>query len=380
MCRLFAVTSDAPLSPMRAVDALNVMKEGHDGSGVGLFMTGLGGELERYKNLPILSGIVTSRGLEKVDQCMSEKGFTPLHQVSFERGASLSPFTPKREMYLVRVYDTPKNLEWDVLTEQERQDRYIEIRLALREMGLADESIIAYSFWPDAVMIKEIGDPVEVARYLGLDREGLSARIILAQGRQNTNYAITLYACHPFFVQGYATMTNGENTAFGPIREFLSSRRVPGYVGYESDSEVFTHILHYVHRRLGLNLETYKHVITPLKDESLSAHPDGEELRKLKHVMRPLIIDGPNCVIGCLPDHTLLMVQDSKKLRPGVCGGRPGRFVFSSEMCGLEYMVPNRDKTRDIQPMGADMVTVGEDGKEMRLWSQWDRYTLTRAA
>ena len=116
----------------------------------------------------------------------------------------------------MRVYDTPKTREWDALTEKERQERYMEVRLALREMGFMDKSIIVYSFWPDAVMIKEIGDPVEVARYLGLDREGLSARIILAQGRQNTNYAITLYACHPFFVQGYTTMTNGENTACCP--------------------------------------------------------------------------------------------------------------------------------------------------------------------
>ena len=34
MCRLFAVTSQTPLSPMVALEALNVMKEGHDGSGV----------------------------------------------------------------------------------------------------------------------------------------------------------------------------------------------------------------------------------------------------------------------------------------------------------------------------------------------------------
>ncbi|HCS77447.1 MAG TPA: glutamate synthase, partial [Syntrophaceae bacterium] len=44
MCRLFAVTSNDPLSPMVAINALNVMKEGHDGSGVGLFLTDLGGE------------------------------------------------------------------------------------------------------------------------------------------------------------------------------------------------------------------------------------------------------------------------------------------------------------------------------------------------
>ena len=34
MCRLFAITSEEPLSPMVAFEALDVMREGHDGSGV----------------------------------------------------------------------------------------------------------------------------------------------------------------------------------------------------------------------------------------------------------------------------------------------------------------------------------------------------------
>ena len=121
------------------------------------------------------------------------------------------------------------------------------------------------------------------AEYLGLDRPELHARLMLAQGRQNTNYAINLYACHPFFIQGIATMTNGENTAFVPIREFLMSRGFPGYVGYQSDSEVFTHIMHYTLRGLELPVETYKHIITPLQDEDIGPHPDGPFLRQLKH-------------------------------------------------------------------------------------------------
>ena len=56
--------------------------------------------------------------------------------------------------------------------------------------------------------------PCWLTNYLKLDRKELNARVIMAQGRQNTNYGITLYACHPFFIQGYSTMTNGENTAF----------------------------------------------------------------------------------------------------------------------------------------------------------------------
>ncbi len=42
MCRMFALTSDEPMSPMVAIQAIDVMREGHDGSGVGIFLALLG--------------------------------------------------------------------------------------------------------------------------------------------------------------------------------------------------------------------------------------------------------------------------------------------------------------------------------------------------
>jgi hypothetical protein len=54
MCRLFAISSEKPLSPMIALEALDVMREGHDGSGVGLFLRDLGGPFEEMKTAPIL--------------------------------------------------------------------------------------------------------------------------------------------------------------------------------------------------------------------------------------------------------------------------------------------------------------------------------------
>jgi hypothetical protein len=173
-------------------------------------------------------------------------------------------------------------------------------------------------------------------------------------------------------------MTNGENTAFVPIREFLTSRQYAGYVGYQSDSEVFTHILHYSRTHLGLDLDMYKHIITPLNDHELGRHPDGAWLRLLKQSCRPLIIDGPNCIIGCLPDKTLFMVQDSKKLRPGIAGGRPGLFAFSSEVCGLDAAIPERDKRKDFQPMKYDTVYVGSERQEVQQWNQWEKLAHRR--
>jgi glutamate synthase domain-containing protein 1 len=239
-------------------------------------------------------------------------------------------------------------------------------------MGEEKNDMIVFSFWSDVIMIKEIGDPITVAEYLQLDRRELQARVIMAQGRQNTNYAINLYACHPFFLQGIASMTNGENTAFIPIRDYLLSRGFAGYTGYESDSEVFTHILHFMVNRLGLGIETYKHLITPLQDPDLGAHPNGRFLKQLKQACRRFIVDGPNCVIGCLTDKTLFMVQDRKKLRPGVVGGKPGMYALSSEMCGLDAAIPDRDKSQDFQPMHLDTAVIGPDRKEVRICRQTD--------
>ena len=371
MCRLFALTSEEPVSPMTAIKALDVMKEGHDGSGVGFMLRDLGGPFTEMKDAPILSGIFSEEGIRRLDLFMMDNGFMTKYKMTIKVPKKYEESDiPRRDVYLIRAYEIPE--EWDGLSDEEIGLRLTEIRLKIREMGEEKNDMIVFSFWPDTIMIKELGDPMEVARYLGLDRDELKAGIILAQGRQNTNYAINLYACHPFFVEGFSTMTNGENTAFIPIKNFLSSRDFPGYTGYQSDSEVFTHILHYTLKGLGLGIDAYKHVITPLKDGEIARHHDAVFLQHLKKTCRQLIIDGPNCVIGALPDRTLFMAQDKKKLRPGVVGGKPGMFAFSSEVCGLDAVIPDRDKSRDIQPMHLETAIVSPDRQEVRICSQTD--------
>ncbi len=374
MCRLFALTSKDPVSPMLAIKALDVMKEGHDGSGVGLLLQDLGGPFEEMKDAPILSGIFTEEGIRRLDLFMMDQGFLTKYKIGLKIPKKPVEGIPRRGLYLIRAYELPE--DWDNLEPEEISKRLMSIRLKIREMGEEKRDMIVFSFWPDTIMIKEIGDPLQLAEYLGLDRKELNARIIMAQGRQNTNYAIDLYACHPFFIRGYCTMTNGENTAFIPIKDFLTSRDFPGYTGYQSDSEVFAHILHYSMVGLDLGIDAYKHVITPLQEEDLQQHPDAEFLSHLKRTCRPLIIDGPNCVIGTLPDHSLFMVQDRKKLRPGVVGGKPGLFGFSSEICGLDAVIPDRDKTKDIQPMHLDTAIVSPDRQEVKICRQTEALNL----
>ena len=220
MCRLFALTSQDPVSPMLAIKALDVMKEGHDGSGVGLMLQDLGGPFEEMKDAPILSGIFSEEGIRRLDLFMMDQGFLTKYKISLKIPKKSIEGIPRRYLYLIRAYELPE--EWDSFTSEEVSKRLMLLRLKIREMGEEKHDMIVFSFWPDTIMIKEIGDPMQLANYLGLDRKELNARVIMAQGRQNTNYAINLYACHPFFIRGFCTMTNGENTAFIPIKDFLT--------------------------------------------------------------------------------------------------------------------------------------------------------------
>lgn len=366
MCRLVAVTSSEYVSPYENILALETMKEGYDGSGMGLVLKDLGGVFEDLKDYPIISGIATRKGIGMLDEVMGELGFKLIHEWS----PKIRPVNgvQRKDHYFARAYQYPERfLE---KSRSEREDLLLSTRIALRKMGQKDGSLFVFSFYEDVLTIKEVGDPVELCEFFGLDSGEVKAKIILAQGRQNTNYSINLYACHPFFIQGYSTMTNGENTAFVPIREFLMSRGFAGYIGYESDSEVFTHILHYISRRLKLPLQYYKDVITPLKSSEAERRKDRTILDLLKKSLRFLVIDGPNCVIGFTPDGTCFMVQDSKKLRPGVVGGVPGKYCLCSEVCGLERILPERDRSKDIYPMKYDMVIVPYGAEKALIWNQ----------
>ena len=118
MCRLFALTSSEPVSPMDAIRALDVMREGHDGSGVGLYLSDLAGPFETMKDSPVLSGIFTDPGMKRLDEFMDAKGFTLKYDMPVTPKGPLPTWTPRRDRYVVRAYDIPAS--WKGLSPEEK--------------------------------------------------------------------------------------------------------------------------------------------------------------------------------------------------------------------------------------------------------------------
>ena len=88
-----------------------------------------------------------------------------------------------------------------------------------------------------------------------------------------------------------------------------------------------------------------------------------------------ILVNGQPFVIG-FEDDQVLVDGELLLLRPGVVGGRPGRYAFSSEICGLDAAIPARDKTLDFQPMHLDTAIVGPQRQEVRICSQTDPLPL----
>ena len=123
-------------------------------------------------------------------------------------------------------------------------------------------------------------------------------------------------------------------------------------------------------KELKFPLKYYKDVITPLFDREMDERSDKAAIELIKRVLRPLTIDGPNCTIGTDTDGTVFMAQDSKKLRPGVIGGGPGKYALMSEVCGVDAAIPERDRSKDVFPMKYDMAMIYKDAKEIKIWNQ----------
>ena len=380
MCRLALKTALEPFSPYEVLEAMEAMQEGYDGSGLGLLLRGMQFEDFKYDHkYPILSGIAeTKKAWRRLDDFMEDRGYELKYDHKFTMNRSVMNGND-RHRYFVRAYRMPDRFA--NVTQAEREQELMATRLAIRKNGDEhDGDLSAFSFWPDVATIKEVGWPLQVGDLLSLHDGQIKSRVCMAQGRQNTNYGINLYACHPFFIQGVATMTNGENTAFVPIREWLAGRNFPGYIGYQSDSEVFTHILHYTLRHLKLPLQAYKHIITPLRPDEMDKHPQSDFLKGLRSACRRLIIDGPNAVMATLPDETCMLVMDQKKQRPATVGGKEGVWAMASEMCGVDAMVPDRNPDLDFQPMREHTIIIPPERKELTIWSQYDQFPLSQAA
>lgn len=366
MCRIGAVKSKKFVYPSTALRLMLPQQEGHDNSGFAMVMQDLGGVFSLYKDKPLLSMACTKQGARLVEDYMSAQNFVKMAEwlpvPNKKKGLDIQTMP----YYMFRNYDYPEHYD----DKESREALLLDTRLELRKILTETGQGYVYSFWPDVLTLKEIGDPRDIATYFRLwdDNGTLLAKNIIVQCRQNTNYKIVRYAAHPFFLQGYTLCANGENTFYTKNKEFQKNLH-RGYIGFESDSQNFLYTLHYVLHELKWSVAYYKHVITPLPFSEILKRDDREILLAIRQSLAHLEINGPNTIIAGLPDGRMLTCCDSKKLRPVVVGGDDTTIAISSEVCGINEILPDRNFERDIYPNEREVVVIDNDLKVIR-WKQ----------
>ena len=368
MCRIGAIKSLNYIHPSMALQLMQSQQKGHDNSGFAMVMQNLGGIFEPYKHLPTLSMACTDAGIKIAEDILHEVGFQRVMQwapeVNDEPGLDINAMPN----YVFETFDYPR--AYRRASQKEKEELLLDTRLRLRAELEPGEEGFAYSFWPDVITLKEIGDPRDIGTYFNLweANDRFTAKVITAQCRQNTNYDIVRYAAHPFHLQGYTALANGENTFYLKNKEFQQGLH-RGYIGFESDSQCFLYTLHYVHRELGWPLSYFKHVSTPLPFADIEQREDQKQLLGIRQSLAHLEINGPNTIIGMLPDNTLFTCCDAKKLRPVVIGRDEHTVAISSEVCGINEILPDRDWETDIYPNEREVVMVN-DQLEVQRWKQ----------
>ena len=127
--------------------------------------------------------------------------------------------------------------------------------------------------------------------------------------------------------------------------------------------------MHYINKILKWPLSYYKHTITPLPFEEIKQREDKEILLRIKASLAHLEINGPNTIIGALPDTTLFVCCDSKKLRPVVVGQTDDTIIITSEVTGINEVLSGRSWEEDIYPHEREIVVINNDLRVER-WQQ----------
>jgi len=368
MCRIGAIKSRNYTHPSAALHLMQSQQKGHDNSGFAMVMQDLGGIFAEYKHLPTLSMACTDEGIRIAEDILHEAGFLRVLQWAPEVNDEPDLDINAMPNYVFETFSYPRHMR--NASQKEKEELLLDTRLQLRAALEDNEQGFAYSFWPDVITLKEIGDPRDIGTYFNLWEadERFTAKVITAQCRQNTNYDIVRYAAHPFFMQGYTALANGENTFYLKNMEFQQGLH-RGYIGFESDSQCFLYTLHYIHRELGWPLNYYKHVVTPLPFDEIEQREDQKQLLAIRQSLAHLEINGPNTIIGLLPDNTMFTCCDAKKLRPVVIGRDEDTVVISSEVCGINEILPDRDWECDIYPNEREVIMVNDD-REVQRWKQ----------
>ena len=210
-----------------------------------------------------------------------------------------------------------------------------------------------FSSGKDMGVFKAVGFPEDVGRFYKMEEyEGYS---FTAHGRYPTNTPGWWGGAHPFALLDYSVVHNGE------ISSYDANRRAIEMYGYkcslQTDTEVITYIIDYLHRKIGLDFPEIASVVAaPFWSTIERMEPEKREIHEyLRNVFAAQLITGPFSILVGF-EGGIMALNDRLKLRSMVVGEKNDFVYIASEEAAIRIIEPNLTSVR--APRGGEPVIV----------------------
>lgn len=205
-------------------------------------------------------------------------------------------------------------------------------------------------------VFKAVGYPEDVGRFYRL--EDYNGYCFTAHGRYPTNTPGWWGGSHPFALLDYSVVHNGE------ISSYDANRRAIEMYGYkcnlQTDTEVITYIIDYLHRKQGLSFEEIAKIVAAPFWENIERMPeeDRKEYEYLRTAFKAQLITGPFSILVGF-EGGLMALNDRLKLRSMVVGEKDNMVYIASEESAIRIIQKDLDKI--WSPRGGEPVILTLD-------------------
>jgi len=244
------------------------------------------------------------------------------------------------------------------LAESQLDEREFVVRCVFRINRWINGAYV-FSSGKNMGVFKAVGFPEDVGRFYRL--EEYEGYCFTAHGRYPTNTPGWWGGSHPFALLDYSVVHNGE------ISSYDTNRRAIEMYGYkctlQTDTEVITYIIDYLHRKKGLSFPEIASVIAaPFWQTIERMPPEKKEVHEyLRNVFASQLITGPFSILVGF-DGGLMALNDRLKLRSMVVGEKGNIVYIASEEAAIRVIEPNLDTV--WAPKGGEPVIIRLDGGE----------------
>jgi glutamate synthase domain-containing protein 1 len=337
------------MSGEAAIRSISVMHERSNGLGGGFAAYGIYPE---YKDFYALHIFYESTAAKKSCEEFLELHFDiiNLSKIPTRRVKEITD-----EPLIWRYFVTPLPTK---LADSQLAEREFVAKFVFRVNTWIDGAYI-FSSGKNMGVFKAVGFPEDVGRFYRLDEyEGYC---FTAHGRYPTNTPGWWGGAHPFALLDYSVVHNGE------ISSYDANRRAIEMYGYkctlQTDTEVITYIVDYLHRKKGLTFSEIASVIAAPFWQTIERMPEEnrETCEYLRIAFSAQLITGPFSIIVGF-EGGLMALNDRLKLRSMVVGEKNDMVYMASEEAAIRVIEP--DLQRVWSPRGGEPVIVRVNGGE----------------